>query len=746
MGDSLIRQDWEGRSIDGKIPLLEWLGGARDRGVFLTVRQGIQRAAIKLFVAGDAEADAYLAQWEAAQSLTHLNLMPILEFGRCNLDGVDLVYMVTERADDNLAHILKDKALDASEATNVFDPIVGALSFLHDHSVIHGHVKPSNIFKAAGKWKLSSDDLWQAGGIIKQVGYPDDYNAPEALDHRISPAVDSWSVGMTLVEALTQHGPKWNWSNGGAPAVPPMLVPPLSRVVLECLRVDPKERCTMTQLRLRLEGAAEVKEAVAPAAPIPAPQAPREQATSQETPDPNLRISEVVPPGTPAEAASAPPAIAAEGLRQSTGLEGASHQTEGLQTQAPAEPAKEMAAARVDVPHAAAAPAPSAPQASSQAPAAEKPSQPKPAPQGPTPEQKAQATPASAASSAKVPDAGDVRRERPSGRTESAPSSHVSDRPSNERPSQEAERDTPFESSRPRQGRMLFALGNYEEAEEEDRPRRRIWPWVLGFVVLLAGAAYLAVHFSTGSAPSSNLAQAPAAGQPATRPQVTQTPTPAAPQAQTTQPAQPAPQTPPPAADQSAQQPTPSQSSSTAQPAAGGSAPAPAPRPSAQAAQTPAATTNAAPAPATTDKTATASSPSADEGKSMEGVSRPPSRHGLSATAKAADLGNAARSPNADGDVTDRVMPNVSPAARGSMRRPVEVEIRVAVDRLGTVERTEYMDHGPGNYFARTAYRAAHDWRFAPPLRDGRPQASIWLLTFSFSRRNTEVTATEEDR
>lgn len=130
----------------------------------------------------------------------------------------------------------------------------------------------------------------------------------------------------------------------------------------------------------------------------------------------------------------------------------------------------------------------------------------------------------------------------------------------------------------------------------------------------------------------------------------------------------------------------------------------------------------------------------------MEGVAHPPKVRGARGADNATEDEQAARPPNANGEVRDRVVPSVSPAARSSMRRPVEVEIRVAVDRLGKVERAEYMDHGPGNYFARTAYRAAHDWKFAPPLRDSHPQASVWLLTFSFTRRNTEVTATEEDR
>ena len=49
-----VGKNWEGRVIDGKFPLLQWLGGSEDSAVFLTERRGSgpQKAAIKLIPSG----------------------------------------------------------------------------------------------------------------------------------------------------------------------------------------------------------------------------------------------------------------------------------------------------------------------------------------------------------------------------------------------------------------------------------------------------------------------------------------------------------------------------------------------------------------------------------------------------------------------------------------------------------------------------------------------------------------------
>jgi TonB family protein len=110
---------------------------------------------------------------------------------------------------------------------------------------------------------------------------------------------------------------------------------------------------------------------------------------------------------------------------------------------------------------------------------------------------------------------------------------------------------------------------------------------------------------------------------------------------------------------------------------------------------------------------------------------------------QAQSLPNTANTP---GQVQNEVLPDVSQNARQSMHELVKVIVRASVDRDGTVKSVAYISPGEGNYFARTAARAAHLWKFTPPERNGRAQPSIWILHFTFLPSKTEVQATKEGR
>jgi hypothetical protein len=99
---------------------------------------------------------------------------------------------------------------------------------------------------------------------------------------------------------------------------------------------------------------------------------------------------------------------------------------------------------------------------------------------------------------------------------------------------------------------------------------------------------------------------------------------------------------------------------------------------------------------------------------------------------------------NAKAQVEKRVLPTVSPGARGGMTRPVEVLIRVSVNPEGTVSDAAYVVPGPGNYFAKISQRAALSWKFKPPVQNGDRERSVWMLKFNFARAGTEATATEQ--
>jgi serine/threonine protein kinase len=290
MGSATIRKEWEGLTVDGKFALLEWLGGTVDHGFFLTIRLGTVKSAIKLIRAEGAEADAYLAQWEAAKSLSHTHLMPIYEYGRCVLEGVSLVYVITEHADRVLSQFVQQRALAPDETRDILSPIFNALGYLHAQGCVHGHVKPSNVLIVEDELKLSTDDLLVLGEIRKAVKSTGPYDAPELVaGTTVTPAADVWSLGMTVTEALTQRLPDWDPATGLEPALPRFMPQPFPTLVQDCLRIDPAQRRKVEELTVQLatlsrrpptpEAAPEPEPA--PAAPPPVRQQPPQQASQQ---------------------------------------------------------------------------------------------------------------------------------------------------------------------------------------------------------------------------------------------------------------------------------------------------------------------------------------------------------------------------------------------------------------------------------------------------------------------------------
>ena len=67
------------------------------------------------------------------------------ESGRCQLAGLDLLYVVMEQTQENLGEFLPQRALNADETRDMLEPFVDALSYLHGKGFAHGRIKPGNI-------------------------------------------------------------------------------------------------------------------------------------------------------------------------------------------------------------------------------------------------------------------------------------------------------------------------------------------------------------------------------------------------------------------------------------------------------------------------------------------------------------------------------------------------------------------------------------------------------------------------
>ena len=248
----------EGQIVDNKFPLQQYLAGTEHSAIFLTEFSAPkpQKAAIKFIAAEPATADRQLSAWARASHLSHPNLLRILHSGRCRLSRMDLLYVVLEYAEEDLSQVIPDRALTASEARDMLGPLLEALTCLHGKNFVHSHISPANIHAVADRLKLSTDTVFPSGDIRLSSRPTDVYDAPEATGSPLSTPADVWSLGATLVEVLTQHAPELPLDNQSNPTFPENLPQPFLDIVRHALRLDPKSRWTLAEIKACLSPAA----------------------------------------------------------------------------------------------------------------------------------------------------------------------------------------------------------------------------------------------------------------------------------------------------------------------------------------------------------------------------------------------------------------------------------------------------------------------------------------------------------
>jgi TonB family protein len=270
-------KQWQGQVVDGRFPLRQYLGGSEYSAVFLTERgKPTQKAAIKFIQVDEAEAELQLSRWKRAAQLSHPHLLRVFDSGRCRLGDFDLLYAVMEYAEENLAQFLPQRPLTPAEARDVLAPALDALGYLHAEGLVHGHVRPSNIMAIEDRLKLSADAISSIvehpesseastesgrGAVPTSLRHKTPYDAPEAAGGNFSPAADIWSVGMTLVEMLTQRLPVVEAATLPSvrpqnPQLPDTLPALFLDIAQHCLQRDPHLRWTVAEISARLSPAA----------------------------------------------------------------------------------------------------------------------------------------------------------------------------------------------------------------------------------------------------------------------------------------------------------------------------------------------------------------------------------------------------------------------------------------------------------------------------------------------------------
>jgi hypothetical protein len=292
MTETDIWTKWESQIVNGAFPLRRFLGRSNHSVVFLTEcrAQNLPNAAIKIIPSDPDLAEGQLSRWRNAATLSHPHLMRLLDSGRCKLGGHPFLYVVTEYAEQNLAQILAHRALTADEVRELLSPTLDALGFLHGRNLVHGQLKPPNFLVVNDQLKLSSDGIRSIREPAASAR-PSLYDAPEAKSGGIDTAGDVWSLGATLIEALTQHAPSTDKQLDIA-LLPATFPAALADKVWRCMSRNPADRPTLADLRNQISPTLD-----APAVPT---------ATASAPPTATTPTAARAPAPTPAPAPKSP--------------------------------------------------------------------------------------------------------------------------------------------------------------------------------------------------------------------------------------------------------------------------------------------------------------------------------------------------------------------------------------------------------------------------------------------------------
>jgi TonB family protein len=293
MTETEIWTRWESQVVNGVFPLRRFLGRSNHSVVFLTEcrRQNLPNAAIKIIPEDPAHAELQLARWRAAADLSHPHLMQLLDAGRCKLGGHPFLFVVTEYAEQNLAQLLPHRGLTSEEAREMLTPALDALAFLHGKGLVQGQLQPPNLLVVNDRLTLSIDGVRPRAESRISAAKSSPYDAPEAKNGAIGFAGDVWSLGATLMEALTQIPPGPH--DGAEPRLPSSLPAEFAELVRCCLSNDVAGRPTIWDLKVLLKTPPEASAPVVDVPPIAAPSERVEIAPERPSESPRAAIREL---------------------------------------------------------------------------------------------------------------------------------------------------------------------------------------------------------------------------------------------------------------------------------------------------------------------------------------------------------------------------------------------------------------------------------------------------------------------
>lgn len=216
-------------------------------------------------VAPDADDRArFVTEARTLAGLAHPGLVVVLDAGFSHARPYLVMELVEGRT---LAQAIDAGPLDPARVRLVGERLAESLEYAHHRGVVHRDVKPGNVLlTATDRVKLADFGVARLLGDVhhhtrtgQTVGTPA-YLAPEQVrGEEVTPAVDIYSLGLVLLEALTGDrafpGPATEAAVArlhARPAVPQHLEPELGRILAAMTETDPTARPTAAEVRAAL--------------------------------------------------------------------------------------------------------------------------------------------------------------------------------------------------------------------------------------------------------------------------------------------------------------------------------------------------------------------------------------------------------------------------------------------------------------------------------------------------------------
>jgi serine/threonine-protein kinase len=234
---------------------LEAVIGEGASSVVFDARDARSKRRVALKVLFDPS-EARIRREKRAAAISHPNV--------CTVEDVqtsgELTWVVMERlSGETLAdRILKAGSLPASDVVDIFLQLLSALAAVHDAGLVHGDVKPANVFLVARHGCPPFVKLLDFGASLApaQAGAFDgwhgstSYMAPEQArrDPSIDARADLYSAGIALGEALSGRRPSRSFRylvsqrDDAGPEIDPEVPPLLGEVIRRATAREPIER------------------------------------------------------------------------------------------------------------------------------------------------------------------------------------------------------------------------------------------------------------------------------------------------------------------------------------------------------------------------------------------------------------------------------------------------------------------------------------------------------------------------